>query len=555
MNKMYTFLRYAGLILVLSLLLGCFAGCKAESGSNEDGEKAEVTTLPESEPEKESKPDSKPQESIGETEPGQETEPVTDPEETLPDTFELAIVKVSASVVRSGPGMDNSAIRKLNEGDVVKVYLQKTVDGVAWGNIGDGWICLDDIVWKEDAEKADAALKNQIVGAWHQLYDDGAEIWTFRQNGTFAYDVYIFDVEGPGSFGESNDQWCGGSYKVENGKLHLTFSNRTEPTGYVVLCGSKYFKDDTAMISATVSDNKLTLQEKQTVILEPGDIDRIMEERNAVSSEDQALIDQLVGSWYMDLGNSESFRTFTFHNDATFRHTIYTFQNYDPEDFTENNDQFCTGSYRVKNGALIMEITGTNSPSMEIPLGGIICKKGDIVSFSMSVSAGSLKLSDYSTTTLLKGGLEEIKALVKENQPEDTPVIDTRILGEWYVITEIDNVNKTLRIGSSLIFSEDGTFTGELSESKRYLYNPETGKMEYDNHQESGFGSFCYGGTYTFDGTTLATTESDTDMGTSSCTVSFSGDTMVQTDEYGTQTTFYAISWDEIGEYFFGSVA
>lgn len=549
--KMCTFLRYTGLFLALIMLLGCFAGCKGEAAPEKD--KAEVTTLPASDPGNASAPESEPQKSTEETEPPQET----DPEETLPDTFKLAIVNTSASVVRSGPGTEHSAIRKLNEGDEVKVYLQKTVNDVAWGNIGDGWICLDDILWKEDAEKLDTDLKRQIVGAWYQLYEDeGAEIWTFRQNGTFTYDVYIFDVDGPGSFGESNDQWCSGSYKVENGKLHLTFSNRTEPSGYVVLCGNKYYKDDVAVISATVGNDKLTLKEKQTVTLEQGDIEQIMDERNAVSSEDQALIDQLVGSWYME-EDSATFRVFTFQKDGKFLQTIYHFTDHDPEDYTESADRYCEGSYRVKNGALILHFNGKMSSVAEVSLGGITCKKGDIVSFSLSISAGSLKVSDYSTTTLLKGGLEEIKALVKENQPEDTPVIDTRILGEWRGITEIDTENLSLRIGDCYIFSEDGTFTGSLTADPIYLYNPETGKLEYDITQP-GAGGYYYWGTYTFDGTTLTMTETgnefdDPYMSTVTYTVSFSGDTMVQTDENGKLITLYPLSWDEIGEYFFGS--
>ena len=45
--------------------------------------------------------------------------------------------------VRSGPGTNYAEIRRLNAGTVVTIYEQQNVNGTYWGNIGDGWICMD----------------------------------------------------------------------------------------------------------------------------------------------------------------------------------------------------------------------------------------------------------------------------------------------------------------------------------------------------------------------------------------------------------------------------
>lgn len=45
--------------------------------------------------------------------------------------------------VRSGPGTNYAEIRRLNAGAVVTIYEQQNVNGTYWGNIGDGWICMD----------------------------------------------------------------------------------------------------------------------------------------------------------------------------------------------------------------------------------------------------------------------------------------------------------------------------------------------------------------------------------------------------------------------------
>lgn len=45
--------------------------------------------------------------------------------------------------IRSGPGTNYNSVGSLNEGDQVTVLTQQTVNGTVWGNIKQGWICMD----------------------------------------------------------------------------------------------------------------------------------------------------------------------------------------------------------------------------------------------------------------------------------------------------------------------------------------------------------------------------------------------------------------------------
>lgn len=45
--------------------------------------------------------------------------------------------------VRSGPGTNYEAIRVLQPGAAVTIIKQQNVNGTYWGNIGEGWVCMD----------------------------------------------------------------------------------------------------------------------------------------------------------------------------------------------------------------------------------------------------------------------------------------------------------------------------------------------------------------------------------------------------------------------------
>ena len=52
-------------------------------------------------------------------------------------------VNVSCLLVRSGAGTGYSQVGYLYRGAKVTVTETKTVNGVLWGKISGGWICLD----------------------------------------------------------------------------------------------------------------------------------------------------------------------------------------------------------------------------------------------------------------------------------------------------------------------------------------------------------------------------------------------------------------------------
>ena len=73
----------------------------------------------------------------------------TPPATTAPEatTGQTGTVKVSDSLtVRSGAGTNHAVKRYLTNGTKVTVKEIKDAGGTKWGNIGDGWVCLDYVV-------------------------------------------------------------------------------------------------------------------------------------------------------------------------------------------------------------------------------------------------------------------------------------------------------------------------------------------------------------------------------------------------------------------------
>lgn len=52
-------------------------------------------------------------------------------------------VTASSLRIRKGPGTDYDSVGSLKKGEKVEILEQKKVDGVTWGRISSGWICLD----------------------------------------------------------------------------------------------------------------------------------------------------------------------------------------------------------------------------------------------------------------------------------------------------------------------------------------------------------------------------------------------------------------------------
>lgn len=107
-------------------------------------------------------------------------------ESTEPTQIRTGVVTgTNALRVRSGAGTQNAHVGTLNMGTVVVIHEQTTVNGVAWGRIEQGWICMAYV--KLDAEdgsfsgtvntnglkiRSGAGVTNQILGT----YDKGTRV-------------------------------------------------------------------------------------------------------------------------------------------------------------------------------------------------------------------------------------------------------------------------------------------------------------------------------------------------------------------------------------------
>lgn len=93
-----------------------------------------------------------------ETEP--ETKP-TEPEDTKTEQTKLT-GKVKADgglTVRRGAGTSYGILRYLDNGAKVTIVEVKDVSGTKWGNIGDGWVCMDYVVLDQQKEESSAETK------------------------------------------------------------------------------------------------------------------------------------------------------------------------------------------------------------------------------------------------------------------------------------------------------------------------------------------------------------------------------------------------------------
>ena len=89
-----------------------------------------------------------------------EPEP-TEPEETKPETTKLTgKVKANGGLsVRRGAGTSYGILRYLDNGTKVTIKEVKEVSGTKWGNIGDGWICMDYVVLDQKTEESASDTK------------------------------------------------------------------------------------------------------------------------------------------------------------------------------------------------------------------------------------------------------------------------------------------------------------------------------------------------------------------------------------------------------------
>ena len=93
------------------------------------------------------------------------TAPVTEPSTEAPTEprGEMGVVTARSLNVREEPSINSSQVAKLPQGTEVEVFEQIHDNGMTWGQIDNGWICMDYIRMGEPAsEYAQSASANSI---------------------------------------------------------------------------------------------------------------------------------------------------------------------------------------------------------------------------------------------------------------------------------------------------------------------------------------------------------------------------------------------------------
>ena len=110
--------RQAAGLLTILLLLSCFCGCMLVDPGEKQTDPPEQTSPPVT------------------------TQP---PIETLPPEPVMGTVLGKELKIRTGVGDFHDQVGTLKEGEVVEILEQVTVNGIPWGRISEGWICLTQV--------------------------------------------------------------------------------------------------------------------------------------------------------------------------------------------------------------------------------------------------------------------------------------------------------------------------------------------------------------------------------------------------------------------------
>lgn len=101
---------------------------------------------------------------------------VTEPPslQTTPQDILVGTVQWSIDVlnVRSGPGTSYSIAARLNPGDIIPIYEQRTIGNTVWGQTDSGWVCMDYITFSQQpvaAPQFDSSILNEYCGTWWDI--------------------------------------------------------------------------------------------------------------------------------------------------------------------------------------------------------------------------------------------------------------------------------------------------------------------------------------------------------------------------------------------------
>ncbi len=194
--------------------------------------------------------------SVEEIAPNPDTQPETTEGLNPPGPLTGSVLRSSGGLkVRSGPGTNHAEVRRLEPGETVTIYEQQNVDGRYWGNIGDGWVCMDYIVYGIDTSVEPNNLQNppdtsrearklEYIGEW--VSDDGYYCMAITQNGN-GVNISAECILGPENritwqmFGEYDEHcairyWNGICKNYEDGVETVWY---TSGEGAIVLNGSR----------------------------------------------------------------------------------------------------------------------------------------------------------------------------------------------------------------------------------------------------------------------------------------------------------------------------
>jgi hypothetical protein len=221
------------------------------------------------------------------TEPVEEVAPTEEPPETTQpteeiisdfDTFPMQVLRpdygygeITASVlnVREHPGEGYEIIRGLERGSRVNVEGLILVDGVYWGAIYDGWICMDYV-----------AMDGDVVGSWYQeLSSDPATgeqrygFWTFDFSGEFRFVIYRFAGEQV-----RQESRSGGEFRMDETRIALRFTYGKEE---VTIGGITTAVPGDITLNWNVLGKMMTLQDAQRTTLTRGTVDKLKKQLTA----------------------------------------------------------------------------------------------------------------------------------------------------------------------------------------------------------------------------------------------------------------------------------
>lgn len=196
-------------------------------------------------------------------------EPEEEETETPAEPTVVATGTVSANTlyIRSGAGTGYSAVGKLAKGAEVKILEQKSVNGVLWGRIEKGWICLSYV--KLDAAEPTVIATGTVTGASKLRIRSGAGTgYSIVGNLSKGDKVTIYEKVTIGSaiWGKTEKGWICLDYVTLDGQSSSGASGTTTKT---VTASSLRIRSGAgtgySIVGYLTAGTKVTITETKTV--------------------------------------------------------------------------------------------------------------------------------------------------------------------------------------------------------------------------------------------------------------------------------------------------